>query len=214
MKHIVLKVALAAAICVGFSGAGGAAPIVDVNITGVVTEVDDPLGGEFTVGDQLSASFSYDLATPDSNSFFISLGSYIDAITSLSFTIGSYTGGLVAPGSISVGTIFDHSFLANASQISSPSVAGLAPENFGLRLLDSTESAFASAALPAALSLADFDTRTWSLEFRLSENQLVSVSGTLDLNAVAAVPLPAALPLLLAGLVGLGVVGTRRSRAT
>lgn len=187
MKHIVLKIALAAAICVGISGAGGAAPFVDVDLTGVVTEVDGPLGSEFTVGDQFAASFSYDLATPDTN-FFLSLGGYDDAITSLSFTIGSYAGDLVAPGSISIGTISSHNFIASASQISGASVAGLGLENFGLRLFDSSESVFASAALPLALSMADFDSRTWSVGFRLSENQVVSVSGTLNLDTVAAVP--------------------------
>ena len=209
-----LRVGLATIMLAGLSYAANAAPIVDVNFQGTVENVSDPLNGTFSVGDALTGSFSYDAATPNIG-FFPGIGDYFGALTSLTFTIGSYVGGL-GPSSLITTRDFpgNDAIFPQTAQPAGPSIGALQPSLFFLELEDSTGTAVSSETLPLTLSLGDFDSGTWTLMFEPSQSLAIQVSGTLDLGATTAVPLPAALPLLLVGLVGLDLVGRRAHAAT
>ena len=209
-----LRVGLATIMLAGLSYAANAAPIVDVNFQGTVENVSDPLNGTFSVGDALTGSFSYDVATPN-NGFFPGIGDYFGALTSLTFTIGSYVGGLGSSGSITTRDFpGNDAIFPQTAQPAGADIGALQPSLFFLELLDSSGTAVSSDTLPLTLSLSDFDSGTWTLRFEPSQGLAIQVSGSLDLGATTAVPLPAALPLLLVGLVGLGLVGRGANAAT
>src|SRR5215471_12201681 len=60
--------------------------------TGIVQTVVPALSGTFQPGDAFSGSYTFESTTPDADPS-PGFGSYPNAITGLTFTIGSYTGG-------------------------------------------------------------------------------------------------------------------------
>jgi hypothetical protein len=144
-----------------------AASAVPIQFGGIVTSVDSPLAGSFTVGDLASYTFSIDLAAADGNPS-ATLGSYLGGPLDLS--IGSYTAsalstsiGITDGGSQGHAISFTNSPLSGASIAQS---AGARPV-FGGVTLTAPGNVLASAALPTTLDLADFDSTTMTLNFNV-----------------------------------------------
>ena len=157
---------------------GGSSTGTDVSIEfgGIVDTVDAPLSGTFNTTQQLTGVLTYDSTTADAGS-----GNFLDAITSFSFNLGSYSGTLESPSSFTnnvavIDTVGFDQFVLIAP-VDGASVSGFAPKDLTLRLTDSSATVFNNRLLPTTPpSLTAFDTVTW--QFRLDNED---VSGTLQL---------------------------------
>jgi hypothetical protein len=199
----------------GAVAAAEAGPIT-FDFTGVVDSVSAGLAGSFASGDLLSGSYTFESTTaPRAGSD--SHGAVYDAVTDVSFALGSYsaaTAGLAPNGEIQVDNdplvagFFDRYALVTrvTDGLTGPPVSGQPLIAFGFRLDDTTNTAFADAlTLPTALSLSDF---TSSAFFVFFGTELVS--GTLtSISKPAGIPEPATLGLTA---LGLAVVARRRFR--
>ena len=78
-----------------------------------------------------------------------------------------------------------------------------------VRFTDSTRSVFSDTSLPSSLDPLDFD---FLFTSRLGLSSGRNISFRVDTFSTAAVPLPASLPLLAAGLFGLGYAARRKRK--
>lgn len=208
LASLVLSAAAAAATTVTFSGT-------------VTTGF-----GSIASGSALTGTLSYDENAPISLSLTPIL-SVFNALTSLDFTVGGYSASLPStsgasevqlddgPGVFDLGGGFvipinDRLLFRSgaASGLVGSALDGTAAlQFFNIRLDDSTNAAFNTAgSLPSSLALSSFDSRLFFIDFEGG-----TVSGTIDaLRTVAAVPIPATLPLLVCGVGLLGWAGRRR----
>jgi hypothetical protein len=189
--------------------------------TGNVIAVDLPLAGTFNTAQILTGSYTFDPSTmADLNLADPDHGIY-EPLTALEFTIGGYTGTLGGPvlgaNSIRVsnddllGPIFGDVYFVNKRFPSGPSVAGMAPDQFVVGLVDSGASIFDSDALPLTPpDLSSFDIRRWQLEFLDAAGGKLRVAG--QITSLEAVPEPGTLFLLGSGLLGLARYGRKKFR--
>lgn len=194
------------------------ADLYNVQLLGTVDNVDPALGGTFSVGQGLTGSYVFDSSTvarAGSNSTF----AVFDALKSLNFSMGSYTGSSLGAPEIQIDNnppspdVDRYALVARASSgLSGPSVAGNALNTFGIRLDDSTNSVFSTAlVLPTNLSLSSFNNRQFFVFFGdLSDPRVVS--GTLTGLTFTAVPEPGAFTLAFTGLAVLGASQAIRRR--
>ena len=194
-----------------------ASPIT-ISFTGVVSSVSGGLGGDFAVGDVLTGSYTFESTTAaraGSDSTF----AVYDAITDLSFTLGTYSAATAGPapnGEIQIDNDPPSPFVDRYGVLSrvsdglvGPSAGGQPLIAFGFRLDDSTNTAFSDAlVLPTSLALSDF---TSSAFFVFFGTELVD--GTLTSVRVQAVPEPATLGLISLGLAALAGRKLRRARS-
>ena len=203
---LILGVAL-----LGVGAAPAHAALIDVIVTGVVTEVGasvDPPAGPFAVGQAMSATFTYD-SEATGPAVLGTSKTYPSAVTGGTFSIGAYGGSALA-GRISIADddpSFNDRFRLGAGGLSSPIVPpDHVPVSFGILLEDVSQAVFDSLALPLSLDLADFTTRTWRLQFSpvplegfASSSHVDGTLSTLEITVREGprVPGPTALVLLL-----------------
>ena len=194
------------------------AMIVTYSFQGGITEVSDnlftPLGtgsNGFNSGLQFKGDYKFNtMASPDVN------GNFQNAITSLNLKVGDYS----ANQSFGTNVIsltngaFDQYHVQSSVAGNQVLVNGLpTPQLFDLLLRDATGTAFSSnAQLPTdPPSLGNFNLNQWRLDFSNGG----FIRGSITPLQLTAVPLPAAVILVGAGLislVGLGAGGLRNLR--
>lgn len=204
-----------AALLISFSSLIARADIITITFSGTVDFVDPFIGSQFSVGQSLTGSFSFDstaLPRPGSDNQF----AVYDSLTNLNFTIDSYAASSSGAPEIQVDNDPPAPFSDRYAVVSrdtdglvGPNVNGFQLTSFAFRLDDLQNSAFSSAlTLPTSLDNNLFENRQFFLFFvDGSIDQGASVSGTLDVANVTAVPVP---PGIVLGLVGIGCLAIRR----
>ena len=85
--------------------------------------------------------------------------------------------------------------------------------SFAVSLTDTEGNLFGGTELPLSLLLSDFDEKFFFFDGENSNGEKDSLTGSItSLTEVSPVPVPAALPLLLSGLLGLGAMGWRKRK--
>jgi hypothetical protein len=171
---------------------------ITYNFTGTVGSVDSAASGSFSNGQTLTGSYTFDSTTAPRSGSTSTFAVY-DALTNLSFNIGSYTASSTAAPEIQVdnnpgGGFHDrYGVLSRASDgLTGSSVSALTLDSFGFRLDDSTDTVFSSALnLPTTLNLSSFNSNGFFLTFLDSTSNPAIVSGTItSLGKVQSVPEP------------------------
>jgi hypothetical protein len=195
------------------------AALVELTVAGEVTEVGSQVASAFTVGQPLSATFTYDSATPAPPSLIPTRQSDANAVTGGGFAIDGYLGGALT-GRINMADddpTLDDQFRLLAF-VTAPSVLTHVPFLFEILLVDAGQAAFSTLDLPLALpGLGAFTERSWQLTFTpitIEGDTNAFVRGRLtELEiGIRAVPGPAPWVLLLAGCGALAWRGLRRHR--
>ena len=202
--------AVTAAISVAAPIPAAQAALMQLTVSGQVTFVSTSLAGSFSVGEPMSATFTYESGTGPATSLELTRATYPGALTGGSFSIGAYSG-TTTGGSISTAnddaTFADRlRFLNNG--IVAASIVSHQPFLFDVTLADSNAATLVDLTLPQTLPpLADFTQRSWYLAFTpiaLSGIDQTRVEGSLLTASVTpAVPEPGLATLMLLGVLGL-----------
>jgi hypothetical protein len=198
---------LAALLCAMLLAIQAAAAEVKFAFSGQVTGYLTASGttmSTFPLGTLVSGVYGFNPATPDSNPSN-GTGEYLNAVTSLSATIGaSPVMSLNLSGARDI-TVFDNSFLGGdgytlLADITGNPAPGFVANRIGINLLDGNTSTFTSDDLP----LTPPNPGNFSSSF---ESQLVLQSSTqsvlFNITSLALVPEPTGIVLLGTGLLAL-----------
>jgi len=200
-------------------GSSARASTYSLTLSGNVTSVDPVLvGAPFSVGDTMSIRIIYNDAGSDdfpldplvgqtSAIFYsVSIGSYV-----ASSTIGKFFVRNNVPSS----GVFDELGGFSTSLVGPIFGSGFSAYSSSYELKDFDEIALNSDSFfIAAALLSYFDTRQLRVDFRNSLIANLIVRGDIQTLSLEPVPIPAALPLLAAGLGAMGLMGWRRKRKT
>jgi hypothetical protein len=200
----------AAAIWIAAPLPAAQAALMQLSVSGQVTFVSAALAGSFSVGQSMSATFTYESDTDAGTSLDPTRATYPGALSGGSFSIGTYAGA-TAGGSISVADndpTFADRVRFNNTGVAAASILAHHPFLFDIALTDSTAAALADLTLPQVLPpLADFTQRSWFLAF--SPIALLDVDQTrvegrlLTASVTPSVPEPRVAALMLLGALGL-----------
>jgi hypothetical protein len=208
---------LAAALLWPFAQAE--ALLFELTVTGEVTAVSAGLAGAFAVGEPMSATFLYESDTPAAIALQTQ-ATYPGALAGGSYSVGDDSG-TSSFGNVNVAN--DDASLADTYTFSNLGIVGTSvgthvPFMFRITLQDTTGLALGSLDLPESLpALAAFTDRSWLLAFTpvALQGEQTGVRGTLlsaQLTPLA-VPEPASIALLAAGLAVLLARASRRHAA-
>jgi hypothetical protein len=186
------------------------AATITVNFSGVVGSVSPGLAGSFAIGDVLTGSYTFEATTPPRPTSDATFAVY-DAVTDVSFTLGTYSAATAGPapnGEIQVDNdppspfVDRYGLLSRVSDgLVGPAASGQPLGAFGFRLDDNTNTVFSTAlTLPTSVELSDFSSSAFFVFFG---NELVD--GTL--TSISSVPEPSTL-----GLTALGLAAMARRR--
>lgn len=157
---------------------GATASIINYQATGIVSRVDAPLDGKFSLGQTFSLQFRVDDSVSDSNSD-PTIGLFLNAVA-YSFDIGGGSYQFANTGNfIQFNKSFDSVAFRDGSR-APPSVAGLGNVDILLDLIDSSGTSLNSSeeiAEPIP-SLSNFDRRRFLLSSQ-STGSVSHVSATL-----------------------------------
>jgi len=90
----------------GAFSSGIAAPIT-YNFSGTVFHSNTLVAGDAPVGSTLTGSYTVETTTADSNPGDSSLGEYVNAVVSFSYTVGGVSGGFSSNLAVTVGNDLD-----------------------------------------------------------------------------------------------------------
>ena len=189
------------------------ASTVTYTFTGSVTSLSPALNSQFSVGQDVSYTFTYDLSAVDSYPT-ADHGSYTNGLLSSSGSFGTYsfsTGlGYAYVEDASASHPGNDTFDTMGFTVTGAPVGGYALNNVHLALASYTQAPFSSDSLPSSLNLSDFQyVHLVALQFGWNSDAQLVIA---DISGVAPTPLPAALPLFASGLGFLGLLGWRRKQ--
>ena len=228
---IVFTILLSGSLAAAFSTKANAVPIT-FEVTGTLLGFDGPALAPLAIGQPYFATFTFD-SNAQATPVFGGGNDFVGAITSASFSIGSYTGTLADPTETTIRVLDD--FFGNndiygvylgdpnfgsADAISAPPVTGPIGELFPTRaLLIDLEDFFnpldglSSSDLPLTPpNVANFDSAGWLITFEAPDQSLFGQArGSIDSFVIAQqVSEPTTLALFNAGLMGLLALGWKR----
>lgn len=168
----------------------------------------------FSVGDAVTGAIEYDSAAAPSaalSSFTLDISGLSYSSSSASFSVqNDAMNGSASP-------VRDAIFIDGAPGVTGPSVGGLAPSRLQFSLGTQVLTTLLNTNLPGAalinalFAVNEFDGNTNFLSFANGETARFSLSSVEA--RISAVPLPAALPLIVGGMGLLGFAGWRRKKA-
>ncbi len=150
------------AVVLTLAGRAGASA-VSLQFAGAVTNVPSGLSSQFTIGQQISGTFTFETSTADLQNS-PQTGGYTGAISAFSSTIGSYALTSIFQGDIEVGNGSVDTYIAT-SFVQGNSVNGASPLLEAIQLSDATGTAWASDALPLTVDVSQFGVRDFTLDF-------------------------------------------------
>jgi hypothetical protein len=134
-------------------------PVVTFVAVGTVDSVNPALSPTIQLGDTFRLEYSFDPLAVDANAS-ANRGDYFGAVTASSITVGGYAASLSGNGNL---TVFDNLSGSDRYIVGAPMIGGaiggntLRPLQLPLQLIDPTQTAFPSDALPVVPpSLGDF----------------------------------------------------------
>ncbi len=154
------------------------AGLIRVEMTGTVTSVEHPLGGEFSIGETITLLYDFDTTTSDTDPRE-EWGTYLGAIKAAFVLIGDYTLTVIGVGNILIRDgafgedlygvlIEDVVFSSNrpGAILQGASVAGLNPFAIGVDLQDLDAEVYSSDTLPTSFpDLSLFEVKEFELAF-------------------------------------------------
>lgn len=192
-----------------------AASTLNISFTGTVERTNDGANadvasiGSLGVGDAVSGGFQLDTSTVASAG--ATTANYVGAVTGFTMTLdGLIYSSATSPDTLSVrnddmsgsAAPLRDSILVSAFSPNGPSVAGLDPSRIQFALGGTDTSVLSDLSMPSVAqfqALFAADTIAGNLNF-LSFDDGSDVRFRVDTLTIAAVPLPAGAPLMLAGL--------------
>lgn len=180
------------AACLLCQGGVAHAALQKVSFSGTVEHRASELAGRFAVGQTLNGIFNFDDATPDGQPSLGQYGQYFGAVYAFIGGSNGYFFYIPAGGAGNIEVRDD--FLGPGSfdswsatvPVTGNAVGQLVLESFSISLIDEDASVFVNDALPAALSMGEFENRRFTLRYRHDGNDY-TVEGTL--SSVAITPL-------------------------
>jgi hypothetical protein len=184
---------------------------ITFSFTGIVTNVDSPLAVEFSLGESVVGSYTFESTTADIDPGDPTTGHYDNAITAFTATFGgdyTVTQGLDNDIFVADGLPGNDVYSLFLTNPTAPTVAGLSLGALSIGLIDTDSSVFSSDALPLTPpNLSDFEIDSSGTIYLGSPNQTMDF----QLTSLTLVPEPTTLALATLGLVGIGY--RRRKRA-
>jgi hypothetical protein len=156
------KLWIAMVIVLTLGGNLRSAPVT-LQITGAVTNVPSGLSSQFTAGQLISGSYTFETTTAD-NQNSPSLGGYVGAISAFEVTVGAYSVSSILQGDIQIENGIPDTYIATTFTQGN-SVNGASPLLQAIQLNDPTGTAFSSDALPLVVNVNQFSGRDFTLDF-------------------------------------------------